>query len=87
MFRKKKAERKLSVIWENASWEDAIDFRQIRNWKAPARNRRLQEGNRVGYGPKTGRGTIPGEGGRREQRRLEEGDRGGHGPKTGRSTI
>ena len=29
---------KLSVIWEIATWKDAKDFGQIRNWKAPARN-------------------------------------------------
>lgn len=54
---------------------------------ANTEQRRLDEKDRGGHGPKTGRRAVVEWGGGREQRRLEEGDRGGHGPKTGRSAI
>jgi hypothetical protein len=38
MFGKEEAVGNLSVMWEIATWKDAIEFCQIRNWKAPARN-------------------------------------------------
>jgi hypothetical protein len=54
---------------------------------ASTEQRRLEERDRRGHGPKTGRSAVVEWGEGREQRRFEDGDRGGRGPKMGRSAV
>ena len=64
MFGKKEVVGKLGVVWDIAISKDAIGFLPDTELEgASTEQRTLDEGDRGGHGPKTGRSAIVGGGG------------------------